>query len=315
MGEQKENSNTIELKKRLINSSAISSLRQELSIYEKFIQLDWNVEHSPFYADSNTGKYREVDISARKFWAKTGKKKFSFGVNFVVECKSIDNYHIVLCNEQNADDSLENDWVGQDGFNNYPETIKLLQKHNVRDIDIQRILKSIHSELFPKGIVRYYTYSLNSFKIPTFCSFRETNIGSTKDLENSVVWKAYQSLYSVIRTRQADKFKYIDYELLTIENEGALSSYEMKLKALEEALISSADHFEIFHPVLVVESKLWNLKSNSIKEMKYCRLVFQEMSGFTTWLDIVDYNYLDEYLAKSKAYENFFIRKGFKNSF
>lgn len=233
-------------------------------------------------------------------------------VNFIVECKSIENYHIVLCNEQNLDDSLENNWIGQDGLDNYPETIKLLQKHNIKNTDIQETLKSFHRHLFPKGVIRYLDYNLDSFPIPTFCSFRETNIGTTKDLENSVVWKSYQSLYSVIRSNQANKFNYIDYELYNVENEKFLSTYESRLEELKRSLIFSANHLEIYHPVLVVESKLWNLENSNIQELKYCRLVFQEMSGFNTWIDIVDYKYLDEYFMKSKTYDNFFKSKRFR---
>lgn len=314
MKDEKENSNPTDLKKKLIESSAVNSLKQELNIYHEFVNLGWNVEHSPYYLDSNTGKFREVDICARKYWKKSNEEKYSFGINFIVECKSIDNYHIVLCNEQIADDTLENDWIGEDGMNNYPKTIKLLQKHNIKDSDIQETLKLFHKHLFPKGVVRYIDYRPDNFEIPTFYSFRETNIGSTKELENSVVWKAYQSLYSVIRSYQANTFKDIDFELYDIDNGEFLSTYEEKLEELKETLIAEANHFEAFHPVLVVESKLWNLKSNDIEELKYCRLVFQEMSGFSTWIDIVDNKYLNEYLTKSKTYDEFYIKKGFKNS-
>lgn len=85
---EKERKDSVsDLKKKLINSPAINSLKQELNIYNQFIKLGWNVDHSPYYLDSNTGKFREVDISARKYWGKNSKAKYSFGVNFIVECK------------------------------------------------------------------------------------------------------------------------------------------------------------------------------------------------------------------------------------
>jgi hypothetical protein len=311
---ERNNDNLEDLKKKLLNSPAINSLKQELSIYNKFTKLGWEVDHSPYYTDSTTGKFREVDISARRYWIKKGKKEFSFGVNFIVECKTINDYHVVFCNQCDGVYNLEDDWIGEDSMNHYSETIKLLQKHNIKDSDIQETLNYFNKHLYPKGRVRYGDYRLDSFEIPTFCSFRETNIGMTKDMENSVVWKSYQSLYSVIRSYQANKFKDIDYELYNIENEKYLTTYEARLNELKEELIYSSNHFELFHPVLVVESKLWDFNEDKIEELKYGRLVFQEMSGFSTWIDIVAHKHLDEYLQKSKEYVDFFKMKRFKSS-
>jgi hypothetical protein len=318
MVKEEEENNTINLKQKLINSSAINSLRQELNIFKKLKRLGWGVEHSPYYLDTSTGKYREIDISARKYWIRKKEEdieKFSFGINFIIECKSINNYQIVVCNEQNSESGsyLENNWIGDDGQNNYPKTIKLLQKHNIKDSDIQETLKAFHKQLFPEGIIRYFDYKLESFKIPTYCAFRETNIGTTKEMENSVVWKAYQSLYSVIRSYKANVWEDIDYELYNIENEEYLSSYKSRLIELKRSLFSTSEHFEIIHPILVLESKLWELKDNNISEIKYCRLIFQENSGFNTWIDIVDYKHLDDYFKKSKQYSEFFIKNGFVN--
>ncbi len=303
------------LKRKLLDSTAIKSIQQELDIYERFKKLGWHVQHSPYYLDTISGKFREVDIKARKYWLKQEDEEFSFGINFVIECKSMNNYHIVLCNEKDIGfgRDLEDDWIGVDGPNNYPHTIQLLQKHNITDSDIQETLKDFHKHLFPNGLIRYIDYRLESFDIPVYCSFRETNIGTTKEMENSVVWKAYQGLYSVIRTYQKDSWVDIDYELYNIENEKYVSTYESKLKELKQTLYLASNHIEIIHPVLVVESKLWGLQGDDMEELKYCRLLFQEMSGFDKWIDIVNQKHLDEYLEKSKVYDDFFNEKGFEN--
>ena len=133
-------------------------------------------------------------------------------------------------------------------------------------------------------------------------------------MENSVVWKAYQSLYSIIRSYQKKSWIDIDYELYNIENEEYLSTYEARFEELKQSLTLASNHIEILHPVLVVESKLWGLKDDDLKELKYCRLLFHEMSGFDKWIDIVNQKNLDEYLAKSRVYDEFFIENGFKNN-
>jgi hypothetical protein len=314
MKEKKEQTAS-NLEDKLLESLAVISLKQEFSIYNKFKEIGWRVEHSPYYLDTNSGKFREVDITARKYWSKNKKGKFSFGVNFIIECKSMTNYHIVACNQLDNDlgSDLENDWIGNDATDNYPRTIKLLQKHEIKPVDIQETLKLFHKHLFPNMTIRYLDYRLDAFEIPVFCAFRETNIGTTIELENSVVWKAYQSLYSVIRSYQESSFDDIDYEIFNIENEKYLSTYESKLEELRKTLILDSNHFEIFHPILVVESKLWELKNDNLEELKYFRLLFHEMSSNSTWIDIVDFNHLDEYIENIKLYDEFFIEKQFKN--
>lgn len=314
MKDKSEQENGDSLKRRLLNSSAIGSLNQELNIYNKFEKLGWSVSHSPYYSDSNTGKFREVDVSARKYW-KIDNEDFSFGLNFIIECKSINNYQIVVCNEQKPEKGsyIENNWIGDDWSNHYSKTIKLLEKHNIKPQDIQDTVKLFHKHLFPDGLIRYIDYRLESFEIPVYCSFRETNIGTTKEMENSVVWKAFQSLFSYINSHKVDAWKDIDFDLYDIDNEELISTYEGRLEALKEALILHSNHIELIHPVLVVESKLWELKENNLEELKYCRLLFQDISGFDTWIDIVNYNSLDEYLTNSKKYDEFYTEKGFKN--
>lgn len=315
MGSEKEQIKGEGLKSKLLNSSAISSLNQELSIYGKFEKLGWKVSHSPYYSDPITEKFREVDVSARKFWKKNDKEDFSFGLNFIVECKSISNYQIVVCNEQIPEmgSYIENNWIGDDWSNHYSKAIKLLEKHNIKPQDIQDSIKAFHKHLYPNRLIRYIDYRLDSFEIPVYCSFRETNIGNTKEMDNSVVWKAFQSLYSYINSHKINAWKDIDFELYDIENEELISTYESRLEALNESLIIESNHFELIHPVLVVESKLWELKENNLEELKYCRLLFQDISGFDTWIDIVNYQSLDEYLAKARVYDDFYIEKGFKN--
>lgn len=58
------NKNT--LADRLFNSPAVSSLNLETEVYDAFKKLDWNTYHSPYFIDSETNKFREIDVTARK---------------------------------------------------------------------------------------------------------------------------------------------------------------------------------------------------------------------------------------------------------
>ena len=48
MNKDDNTDNLDDLKRKLLDSSAIKSLQQELDIYERFKNLGWQVEHSPY---------------------------------------------------------------------------------------------------------------------------------------------------------------------------------------------------------------------------------------------------------------------------
>ena len=79
-----------------------------------------------------------------------------------------------------------------------------------------------------------------------------------------------------------------------------------------ESLSLSADHIEYIHPILVVEANLWEIKETDISPLKYYRLIFQKMFEEEIWIDVVNIEYLNEYLNKTKEYDKFFKEKKFK---
>ena len=83
---------------KLFNSHAVNSLNLETKVYDLFKKLKWNVEHSPYYIDYETNKFREIDITARKYWTSPKSVDLTCAVNFVVECKTLKDYHIVVSN-------------------------------------------------------------------------------------------------------------------------------------------------------------------------------------------------------------------------
>lgn len=299
------------LEDRLFNSLAVSSLNLETEVYDAFKKLGWTTHHSPYFIDSETNKFREIDITARKYW-KRQKDNLSCDINFIVECKSIKDYHILVSNRleyENGSD-LNHLWIGDDSYYHYQRTIQLLKKHNIRDENIKKILKQFHLACFPKDLFKFYGSTVEAFSIPVFNSFRETNIGNTKELETSVVWKAFQSLYSCIENYKEHTWSDIDYFLYDIENE-KLNTEEDKANELLKSLIWRAEHLTCIHPVLIMESELWEVTKAGLSKLKYFRLIFQKMFTDNIWIDIVNKNFLQEYLDKTKKYDKFFLKKKF----
>lgn len=300
---------------KLINSHAIHSLNLETMVYDKFKKLNWNVEHSPYFVDAETKKFREIDVTARKFWQSPKSIDLTCAVNFIVECKTLKDYHIVASNrlEHKVGTDLIHCWIGHDVYTNYSKTIELLTKNNISSDKIRSILKELNSFCYPKVTFRFYEYNVKSFDIPVFNSYRETNIGTTKELDNSVVWKSFQSLYSCVEAYNSLVWEGIDYHLYDVQREDLLTEEE-KAEELKDMLLLKAGHMKYIHPILVVESNLWEVADKKLKKLKYMRLIFQKLFEEELWIDIVNKEHLDEYLKKTKQYDTFLKKKKFTTS-
>jgi hypothetical protein len=313
MPENIDEERDLTLSEKLYGSSAVSSLNLETKVFDRFKELEWVVKHSPYYLDVQTNKFREIDITARKYWRSGDSIDLSCSVNFVVECKTLKDYHIVVSNrlEHKVGNNLIPCWVGQDTYTHYSRTIELLRKHNVNDKKSKYVLRELNKFCYPDVTFRFYDYKLNSFDIPIFNSFRETNIGTTKELDNSVVWKSFQSLYSCIEAYKEFVWDGIDYHLYDVERDEFVDEEE-KAEELLRFLILKARHMSYVHPLLVIESDLWEVTGRGLKKLKYLRLIFQQMFEGETWIDVVNKNYLEEYLKKTEQYDAFLTKKGFK---
>ena len=78
-----------------------------------------------------------------------------------------------------------------------------------------------------------------------------------------------------------------------------------KIEDIKESLLLRAQHVKLLHPVLVLESALWELKDGSMNPLNYFRLIFQKLYDDVTWIDVVNKDHLDEYLEKANKYKNF----------
>jgi len=314
MQEQSEKNIKDSITEKLLNSPAVNSLKLETTVYDAFQKLGWEVNHSPYYTDKETKKFREVDITARKYWTTSDLDDFRCNVCCIVECKSIKDYHIIVSKNSlwKYGDSLIMCWVGDDFFQHNRKIISLIENHNIGDEQAEKILRNLHAKCFPNGTINFIKYRLESFDIPAFNSFRETNIGTTKELDNSVVWKSFQSLYSCIEKYHDFVWDGTEFELYDSDREKILTPFDSQEK-LHNMLMRQANHVTFIHPMLVVESNLWEVTSKGLSKLKYLRLVFQKLFDEEIWIDVIDINHLDEYLKKTKQYDRFLKKRGLES--
>lgn len=287
----------------LLNSSAINSLKLETDVYKVLKGLNWNVAHSPYYVDTITGKLREMDVTARKLFYCTENKDISCDVLFIIECKSIKDYHVVASSCYEKDSylglGLNEIQLGDDFYNSYNRLKHLLDKYNMTSSDISEIINELENVCHPNGVNFFNNYRISAFKIPIFNSFRETNIATSKDIETSVVWKAFQSLSSCIEKYHELLWEDIEFNISNITFEKPRN----RIAELKKIFSLRSQHVKFIHPVLVLESNLWELEDSSVKAKKYFRLVFNRIYKPEIWIDVVNREYMEEYFEKSKEYD------------
>ena len=133
-------------------------------------------------------------------------------------------------------------------------------------------------------------------------AYRETNIGNTKNLDNSVLWRASQALYSAFRS--------LKQGLLDFHTEGIISSLEDKTlphSNIEKDILTWFDYhihmLDIFHPVVVTDSMLWLKDELSVKQIEWCRFVQLSPNSIVTfWFDVVRHPYFDNYAKEVSSY-------------
>lgn len=295
-------------KKKLIDSDSIKSLILEKKVFNVLDNLNWETEQSPFYVDPSTNKMRELDIKARKYFK---KDDYSCDIDILVECKNLKNYHIIANNVYNDRNFFDFLWLGNYTYKQENTLDQLLFKHGLKTREVNSLKEKLEDYCVVDHSYRWMDYKFQPFEIPTFNTYRETNINSTKNIDNSVIWKCINSLQSVIDAHKELLLDGLEFSIIEAINDKI--SKIRTLEIIEKALKNKSNHIYFFHPVIVVESKLWELNSNNtLEELKYFRFNIQRFFENSTWVDIVNANYIEEYFQKSLNYISFHKKRNFK---
>ncbi len=268
--------------------------------------------HSPYYIDSDSKKIREIDVKGRGFFS-SKEFKYHCDVDFIVECKSLKNYHIIANNRAGYYDTTSFDfiWLGNYADIERKELEILLFKFNYTFDEVKNIKQKLEQYCFPQHMYRYRDLILKPYDIPTFNTFRETNTTNDKNIDNSVIWKCFQSIQSCTNAHEDLLFKNIEYQLTEIEHDNYNNRQE-KIDYLVETLISMSNHVYFIHPIIIVESNLYELnESHELNEIKYFRLRMQKLFENELWVDIVNFKYLDDYFNNTTEYFDFFENNNF----
>lgn len=292
---------------KLLNSDALNSLKIESKVYNELYKLKWETKQSPYFLDSSSNKLRELDIKARKHFR---KEIYSCDVNILIECKSLKNYHIIANNQASSKSNFSPIWTGNYIYGTNNKLDNLLYKHNFTTEECTYIKEKLEEYCVVDELYRWLEYRILPYQIPTFNAYRETNINNTKDFENSVIWKCIQGLQSAMIAHEDLLLNRIEYDIKEAKNQN--NSNLKKIDNLIQLLYQNSNHLFFIHPVIVVESKLWEFTfKGALNELKFFRLNIQQFFEDEFWVDIVNFEHLSEYFENLKKYTSFHNRRKF----
>jgi hypothetical protein len=108
---------------------------------------------------------------------------------------------------------LQHIWWGYDQDHSPSRFEAIFEKSTLNSTIKTKAVKSLQNILYPNDRVLYYKAVPDPLPIPGFPTFREMNIGSTKELDNSVLWKAFMSLNSAGYSFEHRNWEQINEEL------------------------------------------------------------------------------------------------------
>jgi hypothetical protein len=296
-----------ELEQKILQSPSWRSFKEERDVKRLLSRLGWRAVHGCFYTDLETQKPREIDVVARKSWErKTKRYKLSGQLMLVVECKSVSGFHVLISPIPERHVELQRVWKGE--YKYEVLIAKALREKAITQEQISKIMTMFRKRAYPTGFGRPRKMFVDPMSSPYHGgAFREHNIGSEKDLENSVVWKAQKSLFSALRSFEAEII-----ENCLADLSGMIECAREMREDIVRAVIGDLDfelnYVQLYHPVVVLKSQLWTIEKERPKQIEWCRFHRLNDYGLSNWwFDLVTADSFASYARKvtehyAKAY-------------
>jgi hypothetical protein len=289
---------------RLEGSAAVTSLRAEQEVVHLLQELGWIVRHGAFYRDPVTSKLREIDVVARTAWGKEARgRRLSVALEIICEIKSVRGYHLVFAPYTLARpwDLAQREWIGY----HHERLAATLASAGAPPEVVPYILEYFHRACFVRGDERGRPHRLAMHPPePTFRSsaFRETNVGTEKDLENSVLWRGIYSATSAVASARNRVVEHVLADAGGSIEYARHAALKTAVAMVQSDIDGAAGHVELFHPVVVVDARLWESSGPYLREIPSCRFYRIGPDYSETWCDVVAAPEAAAYFKKLTAY-------------
>lgn len=293
-------------RERLAQTEAVSSLLAEQRVAEALRTRGWQVVHGFYYRDSETNKYREVDVAGQVNWT-FGEKGYydDIRVRLVAECKSGKETNIVVA-PFNPPDFIE-----------YGHASPILSVGASGDAVRDALREEIRSTLpIPDSIEAYNrlialssTFSMSetilaSYVLPPAAehcgaAFREISGIKEKELDASVLWRSFQSVHSAVDALRSVNEEYIRGAVREAFHED-WQEHKNIYKALCAGFASGYGMVEAYHPLIITYANLWMLRDGELESVDQFRFFQTSHAGVPfRWVDVVNTGALDTFIERT----------------
>ncbi len=288
------------IERKLRSNLSYASFQSEQSVAKLLANAGWLSTHGLYYNDPLTQKHREIDVVARQIW----KRKLKVGeqlvrITVLVEVKSMKGFHLLISEyPAESEDFFQHiHWFG-DPRGKYLEVVQGLDALGVKADEIDNLVRRLHQYAYPGGRSRLWKMMIRPHPITTFTSFRETNLGTEKDLDNSVFWRASQNLRSA-HANISDDIRKTHLDTLIGAAEFEASRSKDWISAVFWWAADRIDIVDIIHPIVVTDAKIWATLNGGPRNRGFARFGSHTYTGLMDWwCDLVNASHLERYIAK-----------------
>lgn len=257
-------------------------------------RLGWRTRHSPDYIDVRELKDREIDASATRSWRRERRGEIHVAhLNLVIECKGIHKETLLLAKmKRRAEaDRLYHHWLGldDDDLRNAIGTVA-----QDAGFDAIKVLRQFEAMAYPQGRAVVYPLLVNAPRAP----IRASAIGEAeRDEEESLIRKAMLQLFSALQGTVAT---IRDESLSQLQDDLQQRKEVDRLDYALEQIQSAATSVYLFHPIVVVDTKLVTVDhEGELAIVEWARIERARMASYDRrWLDVVSSEHFEKYATQ-----------------
>jgi len=283
---------------RLRSSTAVQSLASEQEIWRAVSTYESADLRYPFYfTDSSTQKIRELDLYA-EYHFDSGIQNGTLNVVFLVECKSLSGFHLVLSKVQSrwpSSGSVLGHVFSRRHYDFQEDVLRALEATGYA-YPIPLMRKRLEEITYSRQVTEEAGAKSSSY-LPNAVestSFRETNIGVDRELDNSVVWKSARALQDGRNAVLARSAIYARNAILPLRPSEQLIS----LDRLEESFRQDIGSDTLVYPIISVGAPIHVFENNTLHEADHVRLRIEVDDMGSFWVDVIRHSKFAECFAK-----------------
>jgi hypothetical protein len=262
-------------------------------------RLGWKTRHSPDYIDVRELKEREMDAAATRSWRRERKGETQVAhLNLVIECKGIHKETLLLAKMKRVDeaDRLYHHWLGLDDDDLRNAIGTIAQRAG---FDAKEVLRRFEARAYPKGRAVIYPLLVNAPRSP----IRASAIGEAeRDEDESLIRKGMLQLFSALQgtvtTIRDESLNQLHDDLQ--QREKTLDHVDYALEQIQ----SAATSVYLFHPIVVVDTKLVTVDhEGELAIVEWARVERARMASYDRrWLDVVSSEHFEKYATQLTAW-------------